>query len=196
MKKQDKVQTALILIGILLILVTYFYYPSLRKVNLDKKKETIQKNEEIKDENENATFFENVEYKGLYDLDKRFTVGSEKAYILNDKPNIVHMTDMHVILYLKDGRIVNIFSDQGRYNKETYDCFFEKNVNATDGETKIFAENLDLLSTKNIVEIYNNVILNNPTGSIVADKVDYNFETKYFKISMLDDEAVKLKVIE
>ena len=91
---------------------------------------------------------------------------------------------------------VNITSDQGRYNKITYDCFFEKNVKATDGDTKIFAENLDLLATENLVNIYNNVRINYPTGSLQADKIDYDFETKYFKVSMFQDETVKMKVIQ
>ena len=47
------------------------------------------------------------------------------------------MTNMHVILHLNDGRIVNIRSNKGRYYKTTYDCFFENNVRATDGETEI-----------------------------------------------------------
>ena len=33
-------------------------------------------------------------------------------------------------------------------------------------------------------------------GLIIADKIDYNFETKNFKISMFDDKAVKMKVIQ
>ena len=106
------------------------------------------------------------------------------------------MVNMHVVLYLTDGRVVNITSNQGRYNKETYDCFFEKNVKATDGETNIIAKNLDLLATKNLVEIYNDVILNYTTGSLRADKINYNFETKYFKVSMFDEKAVKVKVIQ
>ena len=103
---------------------------------------------------------------------------------------------MHVTLYLKDGRIVNIISDRGKYNKITHDCFFEENVKATDGETKIFAENLDLLATENFIKVYNNVKLNHPMGLIIADKIDYDFETKNFKISMFDDKAVKMKVIQ
>ena len=103
---------------------------------------------------------------------------------------------MHVVLYLNDGRIVNITSDEGRYNKVTYDCFFEKNVKATDGETNIFAENLDLLGTINSVKIYNNVSIDYPTGSLIADKIDYDFETKHFKVSMYDDKAVKMKVFK
>ena len=97
---------------------------------------------------------------------------------------------------MNDGRIVNITSDKGKYNKTTYDCFFVNNVRAIDGETEILSENLDLVATENSVEIYNNVILNYATGSLRADKIDYNFETKYFKVSMFDDKAVKIKVIE
>ena len=145
---------------------------------------------------EQDSSFENIEYTGVYDLDKTFTVNSEKAHILHDEPDVVYMTNMHVILYLNDGRIVNIISDNGIYNKATYDCFFKTNVKATDGETKIFAENLDLLATENSVKIYSNVIINNPTGSLHADNVDYDFETKNFKVSMLDDKLIKMKVIK
>ena len=102
---------------------------------------------------------------------------------------------MHVVLYLNDGRIVNITSDEGRYNKITYDCFFEKNVIANDGETQILAKNLDLLATDNIVKIYNDVDLYYPTGSLQADMIDYDFETKYFKVSMFDDKDIKMKLI-
>ena len=103
---------------------------------------------------------------------------------------------MNVVLYLKDERIVRIISNKGRYNKTTYDCFFEEDVRSTDGETKIFSENLDLLATENFVKIYNNVKLNDPTGFLQADKIDYDFETKYFKVSMFDDKDVKMKVIK
>ena len=91
---------------------------------------------------------------------------------------------------------MNITSDGGKYNKKTYDCFFEKNVRATDGETEISADNLDLLATGNSVEVYNNVGLNYTTGSLKADKIDYNFETKYFKVSMYDDKKIKMKVVK
>ena len=120
-KKNQKIQFILIFLGFLLILITYLYFPYMKKAAYIEEKplEKIDKQEE-------KTSFENVEYKGLYNLDKPFTIGSEKAYIVNEEPNLVYMSNMHVVLHLTDGRIVNIFSDQGRYNKETYDCFFEK----------------------------------------------------------------------
>ena len=100
MKKQNqqKAQLVLLLTGVILILLTYFYYP-----NLEKKMSTdnVPAEEKI-DENldaEQSTTFENVKYKGIYDLDKSFTIEAEKAYILNENTDIVFMTNMHVVLY-------------------------------------------------------------------------------------------------
>ena len=194
-KQQKKMQLVLIFIGFFLILLTYFYYPYMEKNKL-LKDQSVRENLENTLEDAHATAFENIEYQGLYDLDKPFSVKSEKAHILDEEPDIVYMTNMNVVLYLKDERIVRIISNRGRYNKATYDCFFEEDVRATDGETKIFSENLDLLATENFVKIYNSVKLNHSTGSLRADKIDYDFETKYFKVSMFDDSVVKMKVIQ
>ena len=193
-KQQQKMQVVLIFIGFFLILLTYFYYPYMEKNKL-LKDHSAREDLEKTLEDAPLTAFENIEYQGLYDLDKPFSVKSEKAHILDGEPDIVYMTNMNVVLYLKDERIVRIISNRGRYNKATYDCFFEEDVRATDGETKIFAENLDLLATENFVKIYNSVKLNHSTGSLRADKIDYDFETKYFKVSMFDDSVVKMKVI-
>ena len=193
-KKQRRVQLMLVSIGLILFALTYLFYPSINKNNFLKDQTTSEDFEKIADD-EKITIFEKLEYKGIYDLDKPFKVRSEKAYIRNAEPDIVYMDNMHVILFLSEGREVNITSDKGRYNKKTYDCFFKQNVKATDGNTEIFAENLDLLATGNSAEIYTNVNLNYSTGNLQADKIDYNFETKHFKVSMFDDKSVKMKVI-
>ena len=193
-KKQQNIQIILISIGLLLILITYFYYPYMKGTKLIEN-QSAKKGLESTLEDQ-STSFENVQYKGLYDVDKPFTITSEEAYILDEEPEFVYMTNVHTILHLSDGRIVNIKADKGKYNKVTYDCFFKQNVKATDGETKIFAENLDLLATISSVKIYKNVTLNYPTGSLVSDKMDYDFETKYFKVSMFDDKMIEMKVIK
>ena len=194
-KKHQKLQLILISIGIILILLTYFYYPHMNKDKLLKDQFPREDLEKATDDIQSTTF-KSVEYKGIYDLDKQFSVKSEKAYILDGDPDVVYMTNMRVILYLKNDRIVNIISNRGTYNKVTHDCFFEEDVKATDGKTIILAENLDLLATENFVKVYNNVKLNDPTGSIQADKIDYDFETKYFKVSMFDDKSIKMKIIQ
>lgn len=194
-KKKQKAQLVLISIGLFLIVLTYFYYPHMDRDGL-LKDQSVREDLKKNPDDDQLNTFENVEYEGLYDLDKPFSIKSEKAYILNEEPDLVYMTNMHVILYLKDERIVNITSNKGKYNKTTHDCFFEKNVKVTDNETVIFAENLDLLATENFAKVYSNVRLNHPTGSLRADNIDYNFETKYFKVSMFGDKTVKMKVIK
>ena len=191
-RKQQKAQLVLISIGLLLILLTYLYYPYMNKNKLQDD-QFVQKDSE-KTLNDAQSTFENVEYEGITSTMQRFSVKSESAYILDKNPNLVIMKKMRVELYLKDGRIVTIISDRGRYHKESHDCWFEENVVADDGETKIFANNLDLLATENFVKIYQQVKLIHPTGTLQADQVDYDFETKYFKVSMFDEKIVKMKV--
>ena len=195
MKKQQKTQLILVSIGLLLFVLTYLYYPNINEERA-LEKDSVKKDFTETSKPDQSTTFENIQYDGIYDLDKPFKVESKKAYILNEEPDIVYMTNMHVILYLGDNRVVEITSLKGRYNKVNYNCFFEEDVLATDGDTKITAKNLDLLATKNFVQIYNNVNLYYPTGSLRADKIDYNFETKYFKVSMFDDKRIKMKVIQ
>ena len=190
-KKQKRIQVILLFAGVLLILFTYFY-PNIVKKDIEKDLSELP--EELE---KNTTYFENLRYEGLFNLDKTFIVNSKKAQINNEEPDIVHMTDMHVILYLKDGRIVNITSDSGKYNKINYDIFFNKNVYATDGETKIYSQYLEMLGNESAVKIYNDVNINYPTGtSLSADKVEYDFETKYLKVSMFDDKRIKMKVFK
>ena len=194
-KKQRGVQFVLVTIGLLLIIATYFYYPSIKKDKILKDQSVNKDSQKVKNIDQ-STSFENLEYKGLYDLDKPFRVKSKEAYILSPAPDIVYMKNMHVILYLSDNRVVEITSLRGRYNKENYNCFFEQDVLATDGEIIITAKNLDLLATENIMKIYNDVNLDNATSFLQADKIDYNFETKYFKVSMFGNKAIKMKAIQ
>ena len=191
------VQLSLISIGLFLILATYFFYPKIIK-NKFLEEETVKvdvNKTDITDSKERNTF-ENVEYKGLYSINKLFKIKAEKAYILIKDPNIVYMNNMHVTLDADDGRVIIITSDKGRYNKVSYDCFFENNVKAIDGETTVLAENLDLLSTEDSATVYNNVFLTNDKGSLRADKVYYDFETKYYQVSMFSDEKIKIKLIK
>jgi len=191
------VQLSLISMGLLLILVTYFFYPKMIK-NKFLEEETVEDvvtKTDITDSKWRNTF-ENVEYKGLYNMDKPFKVKSENAYILIKNSDVVYMTNMYVTLHMDDGRVIIITSDKGRYNKVTYDCFFENNVKAIDGKTTVLAENLDLLATEDSATVYNNVFLTNDKGSLRADKVYYDFETKHYQVSMFSDDKVKIKLIK
>ncbi len=191
------IQTFLVFVGFLIIIVTYLLYPKIEKNRL---KGSVVENEQslIKDkDNENqGSKFEELEFRGFYNFDNPFLIASEEAIISPENSNIVYMTNIKITIEMNDGRTVIILGDNGKYNKATYDCYLENNVIASDGETEILSDNLNLLSSKDSASIYNNVVVNNKNGQLKADKVDYNFESKYYKISMFRDERVKIKLIE
>jgi len=163
--------------------------------NLEEKGKKTAEYESVLLDNDIANSFENVEYNGVYSLNNDFKVKSKKAYISNDKPDIVVMQNMKVTIHMNDGRIIVITSDKGEYNKVTFDCFFIDNVEASDEETVIRAQNLDLLATSDTATVYNDVLLVNESGSLKADKVKYDFETSYYHISMFNNEKIKMKLI-
>ena len=70
-KKQQKTQLILISIGLLLILLTYFYYPYMNKDKLLEDQFVLEDLEKTLDDDK-VTSFENVEYEGLFDLNKPF----------------------------------------------------------------------------------------------------------------------------
>ena len=166
--------------------------------SLAEKKSALEKHEKVAstDNVVESNIFENVEYKGFFKIGSPFTVKSEKARIAAEDPDIVHLSEMSVTLYLKNGKDVVITADEGKYNKTSYDIYFVGNVVGRDGETIITSENLDLLASEDIAIIYNNVRLNSNKNSLQADKVEYDFETKFYRISMFDDTRVKIKLIE
>ena len=189
------IQTFLVSLGFLIIFVTYLLYPKIEKNRL---KGSVVENEQplIKDNENVGSKFEELEFRGFYNFDNPFLIASEEAIISPENSNIVYMTNIKITIEMNDGRTVIIVGDKGKYNKATYDCYLENNVIASDGETEILSDNLNLLSSKDSASIYNNVVVNNKNGQLKADKVDYNFESKYYKISMFKDKRVKIKLIE
>ena len=196
MKANRKIiQIFLISIGFLIIIGTYLLYPKIEK---DRLKGSVVENEQplIKDDENAVNKFEELEFRGFYNFDNPFVVVSEEAVISPENSDIVNMTNMKITIKMNDGRTITITGDNGKYNKVTYDCFLENNVIASDGETEILSDNLNLISSKDSASIYNNVVVNSKNGQLTADKVDYNFESKYYKVSMFKDERIKIKLTE
>ena len=195
MKKNTNIATiVLISVGVFLILGTYFLYPLIYQ-NKFAKKEVLEQ-EKIETDDLKSEKFENVEYAGSYNIKNPFLIKSEIAEIDKDNPDVVYMEKIKVTIFMQDGRTISITSDVGSYNKATYDCFFQTNVKATDGKTVLTGENLDLIASKDFASIYNKVILKSKSGSLIADKINYDFETKYYQISMFNNEKVKIKLIQ
>jgi len=192
--KKKKIQLILLLFGLILIFSTYFLYPNINQKKSLKNKVDIEK--PLKIEAEQSNVFEKVSYEGYYNVINPFIIKSDDAYILNDDPDIVYMKKMYVTIFMNNGSVIIISSDEGKYNKNSYDCFFEGNVKANDEETQIYANNLDLLASNEWASVYNDVFVTNDKSYLKADKIDYDFEKKNYKISMYNDKRVKIKLTE
>ena len=189
------IQIFLVSFGLLIIIGTYLLYPKIEKNRL---KGSVVENEQplIEDNQNPGSKFEELEFRGFYNFENPFVVVSKEAIISSENSDIVYMTNMKITIQMNDGRNVIITGDKGKYNKVTYDCYLENNVFASDGETEILSDNLNLVSSKDFASIYNNVVVNSKNGQLKADKVDYNFESKYYKVSMFKDERIKIKITE
>lgn len=245
-------QLSLIMIGVLLILSTYFFYPAIKEgkfstvknvkenISVQKEIEKLEKKEQAlidqiqKKEKYRSSggvlrkgtleklrtdlekissslakkrsdlekveklaknnIFENVTYKGE-NAENPFTIYADRAEV-EENTNIVHMKTMLITIVLRDSKW-KIECATGTYNKVNYDIFCSENVKGTDGNTIIYSRNLDLLNDK-FLTIYNNVqIIDEDESSLYADKVNYDFESKLYHISMFDkDRSVKIKLIK
>ena len=188
------IQFILLSLGVLLIFGTYIFYPKFNKT-IDGEN-LVENNKETTIDSKKSNTFKNVEYKGLYNTNTPFTVKSEVAHILKSDPDLINMTFMKAIIEMNDGRTIIITSDRGKYNKSTYDSYFEGNVKLTDGKTIVLSENLDLLASEDYAYIYNDVSITSENGFLLADKIDYNFETEKYNISMFNNGKVEAKIIE
>jgi len=193
MTKNKKIQVILFFAGFILIFLTYFLYP---KVDKKLSERVIIEDNQTETSNKTSNTFKNVEYQGIYNFNNNFTIEAEIAQILKDDPDVVLMNNMEANIIMNDGRTVVIFGDKGNYNKQNYDSFFEDNVKVTDGETVILADNLDLVASEDFMLIYNNVSVTNDSGNLIADKINYNFDTKFYKITMYGNKKVKGKLIK
>ena len=193
MTKNKKIQVILFFTGFILIFLTYFLYP---KVDKKLSERVIIEDNQTETNEKVSNTFKNVEYQGIYNFNNNFTIVAEMAQILKDDPDVVLMNNMEANIIMNDGRTVVIFGDKGNYNKQNYDSFFEDNVKVTDGETVILADNLDLVASEDFMLIYNNVSVTNDSGNLIADKINYNFDTKFYKITMYGKKKIKGKLIK
>ena len=79
------------------------------------------------------------------------------------------------------------------YNKLNHDTLFYNNVKMDYLNNSISANNLDVIFTKKISKIYNNVIVNNSMLNLSTDKIMLDMATGNLKLEMENDkEKIKL----
>ena len=105
------------------------------------------------------------------------------------------MKVMTAIFYFKDGSVLTVNGDYGKYNNETYDMEFRNNIVANYQNDTVYADNLDYFNTKNLLTIYGNVRGESIKGNITGDKVKIDLSKKTLDISMFDEKQINVNVM-
>ena len=172
----------LLFLLIFFLIITYFFHLKSKK-ELQSTKEKIELNEEeknsniIKDIRHVSKDMEGNEYiieavQGEIDL-----TNSEIMFLENVTATIKPIDTSHII----------ITSDFGKYNIQTYDSNFSKNVIINYLNNKITAEYLDFSINNNLMTISENVIYTNDENIVKADIAQIDIKTKDTKIFMYED---------
>ena len=182
------IQFLIFFIAILLIYLTYYQKQDDQIKNFEKNKKIETKTDDKKN------FFEDVQYRGVDLNGNRFIIESKTAEFDAEKPNDIFMYKMLGYFYFKDGSVLRIQSDRGRYNNETQDTEFKDNIIAEHRDNVLYSDNIDYLNSKGLLKIYGNIRGNTDKGQILADTLNYDLKKETLSISMFDNDLIDVKV--
>ena len=188
-KKILLVQIIIFIFATLLIYFTYYNRDNevkkIKSIDLKKKENTTT---------DNLNTFEDIEYKGIDLNGNRYEIKSEIASFDVKSPELIDMKIMKGIFYFKDGTILTVTGDYGKYNNKTMDMEFKNNVVAKYIDNILYADNLNYMNTKNMLTIYGNVKTESVKGSIAADKLEFDLSDQTLDASMFNEEQIKIKL--
>ena len=195
-KKIRLVQIIFLFLGLFTIFFTYLKRETNQKetlISVETKKKIEKQLSDQKTIDDNDTFY-NVEYSG-FDLNgNRYIIKCKEAVVNKNSIELIKMQFVNAKFYFKDDTTLFINSESGIYNNKTLDIQFSKNVRGSYLNSKLFAQNANYSNSSGYVSISNNVIIEDPKGSMFAKKLLFDIKTKTLKISSSQNERVKANI--
>jgi lipopolysaccharide assembly outer membrane protein LptD (OstA) len=193
-KKLILIQISLLLIGLVIIFFTY----SNQKVSLNKEiisKENQKKiKEQLGDKPGKGDVFYNIEYSGLDLAGNRYILKSKEAHNQQSAPQIINMKFVEAVFYFKDDTILYVLSDEGVYNNRSLDMSFSGNVEATYEGSELFAQKAEYSNSNSFLSIFENVIVKDVKGTMVADKLLFDIKKQTLNIAAFNDEKINANI--
>ena len=163
------IQSTLFLLGIFIIIFTYYDRNQTVDKTLPSKNQNNISSKLSNQNNLEGDIFYNIKYSGIDLAGNRYILTSEEAVNNNINPELVNMKFVEVNFVL-NGTILNVTSDS-IYNNKTLDMEFDRNVEAVYEGSNLFAEKANYSNSKSFLEISENVVVSDPKGTIAADKL-------------------------
>ena len=175
------------------ILISFTYINlgnnSSKQILSEKKKREI--NEKIKKDKSDGNIFYDIVYSGLDLSGNRYIINAKEASNNNDNNGFVSLKNVNAVFYFKDNKNLNITSKFGLYNNKTLDMKFEKDVKAEYDGSTLLAEEAEYLSSKNLIEISNNVEITDFRGTLIAEKLVLDIEENKLNITSSRNKKVE-----
>ena len=166
-----------------LIILAVFVYLKFYENN---KTQIIKEN--IVDLASNSNIIKDVEYTTRDNEGNEYFIKAEEGEIDFSNRNIIFLTKVKALIKLVDAEEVIIVSEFGKYNLETFDTIFSKNVIINYINNKINGEYLEFSMERNSLIISRDVIYSNLENELKADVVEINIKNKDTKIFMYEKE--------
>jgi hypothetical protein len=189
MIKKSLIQFFLFFTLLIFIFIFYFkYFYSTEKKIITANEKNVLEIPEIKN-----NLIKDIEYYSK-DVDgNEYTIFAQTSEINEEDSTVILMNDVRANIKIKGKSTIFITSDTAQYSNTNYDTNFKKDVKLKYEEHTINTENIDLSFQKNYVWAYKDIIYENLTGKIFADKLEIDLITKNSKIFM--DNGKKVKII-
>ena len=183
MNLKNLVQIFLIII---IILISYLFYKNYftKDINIEKQITVVEADKELLSTEQTTNIIENLEYSSLDRDGNKYTIKANYAEVTSDNENILILTKVIGIIYLKEKGEIFIYSDKAEYNKINFDTKFYNNVKVDYDDSEIFSDNLDIFFKDNKATMYNKIILDNAFSNLKADIINFDLVTGNIEIKM------------
>jgi len=167
---------------IFFLMIAYFFHLKSKK-EVQSTKESIELKEEVK----NSNIIKNIRHVSKDMEGNEYIIEALQGEIDLTNSEIMFLENVTATIKPIDTSHIIITSDFGKYNIQTYDSNFSKNVIINYLNNKITAEYLDFSINNNLMTISENVIYTNDENILKADIAEMDIKTKDTKIFMYED---------
>ena len=167
---------------IFFLMFAYFFHLKSKK-EVQSTKESIELKEEVK----NSNIIKNIRHVSKDMEGNEYIIEAAQGEIDLTNSEIMFLENVTATIKPIDTSHIIITSDFGKYNIQTHDSNFSKNVIINYLNNKITAEYLDFSINNNLMTISENVIYTNDENILKADIAEMDIKTKDTKIFMYKD---------
>ena len=171
-----KKQLKIIGVGLIVIFIVYFVYPTINTFRLKLTSKNIKPTEGAE-----SNVFENISYIGVDSSGKQYNVRAKLASIDKDNQDLISLKIVDSDFLLKDGSVVKITSMSGIFNKNTNDIIYEKNVKVEQKDGVVTANRAEYLVKSNNIFV---------SGNVIADFAETDTKTKKRRTSQIKADKV------